>query len=92
MPKKSVPAADAPAARSVAASPIVSSAHLVSPQSAELSEFEFAAGGVLEPRQIRRVLDELVEGAGRCCHVDRILRRHPPAVTPNGGTVPRCRR
>ena len=41
MPKKSVPAADAPAARSVAASPIVSSAHLVSPQSAELSEFEF---------------------------------------------------
>ena len=41
MPKKSVPAADAPAARSAAASPIVSSAHLVSPQSAELSEFEF---------------------------------------------------
>ena len=41
MPKKPVPRADAPAARSVAASPIVSSAHLVSPQSAELSEFEF---------------------------------------------------
>ena len=41
MPKKSVPASDAPATRAVASSPIVSSAHLVSPQSAELSEFEF---------------------------------------------------
>jgi len=41
MPKKSVPSAEAPAVRSAAASPIVSSAHLVSPQSAELSEFEF---------------------------------------------------
>ena len=41
MSKKTVPVAVSPVARSAAASPIVSSAHLVSPQSAELSEFGF---------------------------------------------------
>ncbi len=41
MPRKTVPVAVAPAPRSASSSPIVSSAHLVSPQSAELSEFEF---------------------------------------------------
>ena len=41
MPKKNVPVTVSSVARSAAASPIVSSAHLVSPQSAELSEFEF---------------------------------------------------
>jgi predicted MarR family transcription regulator len=41
MPKKAVPPAPAPAVRPAGTTPIVSSAHLVSPQSAELSEFEF---------------------------------------------------
>ena len=41
MPKKTVPVAVAPVARTAAGSPIVSSAHLVSDRSAEMSEFEF---------------------------------------------------
>ena len=62
MPKKSVPAADAPAARSVAASPIVSSAHLVSPQSAELSEFEF--GLIVAGNAFHRWITHCMSAAG----------------------------
>jgi predicted MarR family transcription regulator len=62
MPKKSVPAADAPAARSAAASPIVSSAHLVSPQSAELSEFEF--GLIVAGNAFHRWITHCMSAAG----------------------------
>ena len=62
MPKKSVPAADVPAARSAAASPIVSSAHLVSPQSAELSEFEF--GLIVAGNAFHRWITHCMSAAG----------------------------
>jgi predicted MarR family transcription regulator len=62
MPKKSVPAAEAPAARSAAASPIVSSAHLVSPQSAELSEFEF--GLIVAGNAFHRWITHCMSAAG----------------------------
>ena len=62
IPKKSVPAADAPAARSAAASPIVSSAHLVSPQSAELSEFEF--GLIVAGNAFHRWITHCMSAAG----------------------------
>ena len=41
MPRKTSPSLPLPAATPKAATPIVSSAHLVSPESAEMSEFEF---------------------------------------------------
>ena len=62
MPKKSVPSAEAPAVRSAAASPIVSSAHLVSPQSAELSEFEF--GLIVAGNAFHRWITHCMSAAG----------------------------
>ncbi len=62
MPKKSVPSAEVPAVRSAAASPIVSSAHLVSPQSAELSEFEF--GLIVAGNAFHRWITHCMSAAG----------------------------
>ena len=64
MPKKSVAPADAPLtpAPPAPATPIVSSAHLVSPQSAELSEFEF--GLIVAGNAFHRWITHCMSSAG----------------------------
>ena len=64
MPKKSVAPADAPRAPvpPPPATPIVSSAHLVSPQSAELSEFEF--GLIVAGNAFHRWITHCMSAAG----------------------------
>ena len=64
MPKKAASPADAqaPAIRPAGATPIVSSAHLVSPQSAELSEFEF--GLIVAGNAFHRWITHCMSAAG----------------------------
>jgi predicted MarR family transcription regulator len=62
MPKKAVSPAQAPAIRPAGTTPIVSSAHLVSPQSAELSEFEF--GLIVAGNAFHRWIAHCMSAAG----------------------------